>query len=177
MDWTPPGFCKVADSGSEGSEKTCPVTTPDTPSHVKTRLDWSIDRIELGRRIVAHSNSPFIKGNCFLRTEGLANKLWRVRDPVSLVFKVYPCGLRRDENECLTLEVLVNCRCKDLLSVAKVNLEITLSMDNQRKFISTRTWQKPLRTFRIHDFLPHEVVTRNYSKTLDFTIWAFIAYD
>lgn len=132
--------------------------------------------MELGRKIVQHSNSPFIKGNYSLSTEGLG-RWWSVRDPVSLVFKVYPCGLGEDENESLTMEVLVDCRCQYLLAVAKLSLQITLSMDNGKKFISTRTWRKILKKFVIHDFLPHEVITRNYSKTLDFTFLSFIAYD
>jgi hypothetical protein len=138
-------------------------------------MDWSINRIDLGRRIVKHSNCPFIKGNFSLSASGL--KGFSFRKPVSLVFKVYPCGLRGDENESLTLEVVVECRASYLLSMAKVNLEITLSMDRGRRFISTRTWQKPLKTFLIHDFLPHEVVTHSYSRTLDFKILAFIAFD
>ena len=172
------GFCYlVHKDGKEKhrAESICTLTPPATPSHAKRKIEWSISRVELGRRIVEHSNSPFIRGNFSLGTDGVSKI--RLRNPVSLVFKVYPCGLRRDENESLTLEVLVDCRCKDLLAVAKVNLEITLSMESHRKFVSTRKWIKPLRTFRIYDFLPHEVVTRNYGKTLDFAILAFIAYD
>ena len=169
------GFCTITTGG--GGERACPLTPPATPPSAKKRMEWSIDRVGLGQRIVQHSNCPFIKGNFSLQANGLTSKKWWLKNPVSLVFNIFPCGLRKDENESLTLEVLVHCCCKDILSVAKVNLEITVSMDGGKEFISTRTWQQPLRKFRIYDFLPHEVVTRSYCKTLDFTIQAFVAYD
>ena len=128
----------------------------------------------LGQRIVRHSNIPFIKGHFSLTASGIRRRL---RKPVSLIFKVYPFGLGSDENQSLTLETVVECRSEDLRSLAKVNLTVTLSMDSHSKFISTRTWEKPLKTFLIHDFLPHEVITHNDSKTLDLVFEAYITFD
>ena len=124
----------------------------------------------LGQRIVAHSNNPFIKGNFSLAAEGISRG--RLNKPVSLVFKVYPFGLGNDANQSLTLEVTVVCRSNDLRPIARLSLEMTLSMDG--KLISTRSWTKLLKTFWIHDFLPHEIITHSHSKTLDLVIHAFI---
>ena len=167
------GYLKIETTDCSGTAIVQhPITPPVTPSHKKKRIEWSINRIELGRRIVEHSNKAFVKGGVL----SVCGDRWSwFKRPVSLVFKVYPFGLGQDENQCLTFEVFVECRCNDLRSVAKVNLEVQLSMANNCIF--NRSWQKPLKTFRIHDFLPHEMITRSYGKTLDFVILTFLAFD
>lgn len=160
----------VAGVGGDG----CPVEPHplSIPSSCqKRRLEWSINRVELGQKIVAHSNNAFIKGNFSLTASGVR---FRLRRPVSLVFKVYPFGLDRDENQSLTFETLVECRCNDLRHIGKVNLVISVSMEKQ--LISTRSWNKPLKTFRIHDFLPHEIITHSSGKTLDLVIEAYVNF-
>ena len=143
-------------------------------SNSKKRMEWSIDRVELGRRIVTHSNMAFVKGNFSLPASGIK---FRFRKPVSLVLKVYPFGLGKDEKQSLTLEVVVECRSDDLKSIGKLNLTITLSMGNHEQFLSERTWRKDLKTFQIHDFLPHEIITHKQSKSLDIVAEAYITFD
>ena len=137
----------------------------------RKRMEWSINRVELGQRIVAHSNTAFIKGNFSLPASGVR---YRLRNPVSLVFKVYPFGVGKDENQSLTLETVVECRCHDLRPIGKVNLVISVSMEKQ--LISTRSWNKPLRTFMIHDFLPHEIITHSSGRTLDLVMEAYVNF-
>ena len=137
-------------------------------------MEWSINRLELSRRIVTHSNKPLMKGNFSLTAKGFR---FRFRKPVSLLLKIYPFGLGKDENQSLTLEVVVKCRSDNLKSIGKLNLTITLSMGNHEQFLSETTWKKTLKTFQIHDFLPHEIITHKQSKSLDIVAEAYITFD
>lgn len=137
-------------------------------------MHWSINRVDLGQKIIMCCNSALIKGDFSLTASGIK---FRFRKPVSLVFKVYPFGLGKDKNQSLTLEVVVECRSEELKSIGFLNLTIRLSMECEPQFISSRTWKRPLKTFRIHDFLPHEIITHRSSKSLDFNIEAFITFD
>ena len=162
-------FCTVGASSIGAT----PESHPPNRHVVRNKMEWSICRMELGQRIVAHSTKAFIKGNFSLTAGGICK--WRLNKPVSLVFKVYPFGLGNDENQSLTLEVVVVCRSSDLRPIARVSLEMTASMDG--KLISTRSWTKSLKTFWIHDFLPHEIITHSHSKTLDLVMQAFITFN
>lgn len=147
-----------------------PISRP-TPH----RMHWSLNRVDLGQRIIACCNSALIKGDFSLGASGIT-KFW-FRKPVSLVFRVYPFGLGKDTNQSLTLEVVVECRSEELKSIGFLNLTIHLSMDCDPQFISSRTWKRRLKTFKIYDFLPHEVITHRSSKSLDFKVEAFITFD
>jgi hypothetical protein len=159
----------AAVGGDRGLVEPHPPSCPS--SCARKRMEWNINRVELGRRIVAHSNTAFIKGNFSLPASGVRSRL---RKPVSLVFKVYPFGLGTDENQSLTLQTIVECRSEDLRLIGGVNLEVSVSVGDQ--FISTRTWNKPLRTFTIHDFLPHELITHSSGKTLNLVIQAYVHF-
>ena len=172
-----PGYVNVVSPEEEatpgGDRGRMKPHLPRIPSLcTRKRMEWSINRLELGHKIVAHSNMAFVKGNFSLCASGTR---FRLRKPVSLVFKLYPFGLGKDENHSLTLEIIVECRSDDLKSIGKVYLEISVSMDEQ--LISTRSWKMPLKTFKINDFLPHEIVSRSFSKMLNLVIEGYITFE
>ena len=137
-------------------------------------MEWNIDRVELGKRVVEHCNVAFVKGNFSLNADGMK---FRFRKPVSLVFKVYPYGIGKDQNQSLSLEVLVECRSADLKSLGLLNLVITASMGNRKEFLTSKQLKKPLKTFTIHDFIPHEVITHSHSKWLELSAEAHVSFD
>ena len=137
-------------------------------------MEWSIVRKDLAQRIVCHSNVPFIRGNFSLKADGIRS---RFRKPVSLVFKIFPYGAGKDENQSLTLEVVVDCRSSELQALGMLNLTTTVSINQGHEFISSKNHRHTLKTFTLHDFLPHEVVTRSPSSTVDFAMEAHITFD
>lgn len=136
-------------------------------------MEWCISRTELGERIIRHSNKAFIKGQFSLSADGIK---WRFKKPVTLVFKLYPDGIGQDENQSVSLEVLVECRSSDLKLLGTLNLDVLTSMQERREFVSSKSIQNPLKNFVIHDFLPHEVVTHGKCQFIHFTVEAFISF-
>ena len=98
-------------------------------------------------------------------------------DSVKLTFRLYPYGFGRDEGSFMSMRVCVRVDPRMYLrDMATVHLKVTTRFP-PGEFVTVRTAANSLEDFVLNDFIPHDIVISETSKTVEFLIEAYLTYD
>ena len=117
-------------------------------------------RKEIGKLITKHTKKTFT--NDFkVEVDGYHGR------PVKLVLRLYPNGIGHDADNSMTLEVLVTVerRCLELTEIARLRMNVKILIGEE--LVSVKELTQRLMNFTVHDFIPHEIITRTHAKHID----------
>jgi len=88
-----------------------------------------------------------------------------------------PNGIGRDADNSMTLEVLVTVerRCLELTEIARLRMNVKILIGEE--LVSVKELTQRLVNFTVHDFIPHEIITRTHAKHIDMQFEGYIIYD
>jgi len=127
-------------------------------------------RKEIGKHITKRTKKTFT--NDFrVMVDGYRGR------PVKLELRLCPNGIGRDADNSMTLEVLVTVerRCLELTEIARLRMNVKILIGEE--LVSVKELTQRLVNFTVHDFIPHEIITRSHAKHIDMQFEGYIIYD